>query len=486
MAERADALRASIAELADLHAALRVLQYDQQTAMPPAGAPARGEAIATLARLEHERLTSDELAELIAAADRDDPVVRVLARDAEKARRVPAELVAAMARAGVEGQAAWQVARPASDFAAVRPHLERHVELHREYAACFADEVSEPYDALLDDYEPGMSTDEVRAAFAPLRVRLPQLVAQAAEHAAPPLAGTFPIAAQRAVVGALLARVGFDPGSWVLGESAHPFSSKVHAGDNRITTRYAEDNLDSIPSALHEFGHGLYEAQIAPALRRTPADDGASMALHESQSRLWEVFVGGSLAFWRGAWPLMSVGLGGAIEGVTPERFVAAIGGVRPSLIRVEADPVSYPLHIVLRFDLELALISGELAVADLPAAWNDGMAALLGVTVPDDRRGVLQDVHWPSGSFGYFPTYALGTVLAAQIWAAAREALPDLDERIEAGDLAPLRDWLGERIHRHGRTLEPAELIRSALGTGLDAGPYLAFAERRAGGGER
>ncbi len=211
--------------------------------------------------------------------------------------------------------------------------------------------------------------------------------------------------------------------------------------------------------------------------------NGTSMGVHESQSRFWEVFVGGSEAFWRGAWPTLSGALGHAVAGVDPAGFIAATQAVRPSLIRVESDPVSYPLHIVLRFELELALISGDLSVADLPAAWNDGMRELLGIDVPDDRRGVLQDVHWPSGSFGYFPTYALGTILAAQIWQVAGTALPGLDEQLESGDFAPLRAWLGERFHRHGRALDPRDLIRQAIGTDLDAGAYLAFAADRAAG---
>ncbi len=475
-----DPLRARLAEVEDLQAALRVLQFDQQTTMPPGGGPARAEALTTLAGVLHERRTDPALAELLGAADPADPLVRVARRDAEKARRVPAGLVAALTRAAAEGEQAWELARQAGDFAAFRPYLERNVELAREYAACFADEVDEPYDALLDDYEPGMRTGEVRAAFSALRDELPGLVGEAAGAAPPRLDGPFPIEGQRRAVRAVLERVGFDPRTWVLAESAHPFSSTAGRDDNRITTRYDPSSLESLTGALHEFGHGLYEAQIDPALARTPLGHGCSMAVHESQSRLWELFVAGRAPFWRGAWPLLADALGEAVEGLGPEDLVAAWGAVRPSLIRVESDPVSYPLHIVLRFDLELALVSGDLAVADLPAAWNDGMRDLLGVDVPDDRRGVLQDVHWSSCAFGYFPTYALGTVLAAQLWAAADADLGGLDAAVEAGDLAPLRDWLRERVHRHGRTHEPRDLVRLALGGDLDAGPYLAFARER------
>jgi carboxypeptidase Taq len=474
-------LQRRLAEIEDLASAIRVASFDQLTLMPPAGAAARADVLTALSGVLHERQSAPELEALLADADPADPLVRVARRDADKARRVPAGLVAALTRASAEGQEAWEAARPANDFAAFRPYLERNVELAREYAACFADETDEPYDALLDDHEPGMRTAEVREAFGPLRAELPGLVAAAAAHAVPALTGPFAVDGQRRAVRAVLTRLGFDPASWVLADSAHPFSSTLGRGDNRITTRYREESLESVSGSIHEFGHGLYEAQIDPALARTPLGHGCSMALHESQSRLWEVFVGGGLPFWRGAFDLLASELDGALDELGPEGLVAALGAVRPTLIRVEADAVSYPLHIVLRFDLELAMLSGDLAVGDLPGAWRDGVRELLGIDVPDDRRGVLQDVHWAAGAFGYFPTYALGTVLAAQTWEAAQAAIDGLDAAVEAGDLAVLRDWLRERIHRHGRALEPRDLIRSALGADLDPGPYLAFARARA-----
>lgn len=482
-------LRERLAVIEDLGAALSIASYDQLTAMPPAGASARATLLGTLSGLLHEHQTTDELEALLDhAAEReldgiDSDLIRVARRDVEKARRVPGELVVEMARAGVEGEQAWESARAGDDFAAFLPHLRRNITLRRRYAECFADVVDEPYDAHLDDFEPGMRTAEVRTAFAPLRQELPGLVAAASAAPAPPLTGPFDVDGQRRACRAVLERVGFDPASWVLGESAHPFSSTLGRGDNRITTRYAPATLDSVLSALHEFGHGLYEAQIDPALARTPLGHGCSMAVHESQSRLWEIFVGMSVPFWRGAWPLLAEPLGGALDDLDPEGLVAALGPVRRSLIRVEADPVSYPLHIVLRFDLEVALLEGALDAADLPGAWRDGMRALLEVEVPDDRRGVLQDVHWAAGAFGYFPTYALGTLLAAQLWEAARRDLPGLDDALEAGELRDLREWLRERVHRHGRRLEPREVIRGALGTDLDPGPYLAYARARASG---
>jgi carboxypeptidase Taq len=482
-----DDLRERLATIADLRGIVELLQFDQETTMPATGAAGRAEQMATLSGLLHANQTDPALADLLDAAGElelegdNAALVRVARRDVEKARRVPPELVRALAHAASAGHTAWARAREADDFAAFQPTLEHNVELRTEYAACF--DVAEPYDALLDDHDPGVPTAEVRAAFAPLRAELPGLVAAGAEHAPPPLRGPFPIEGQRRAVAMVLRRVGFDPASWVLGESSHPFSASPALGDNRITTRYSERNLDSISSALHEYGHGLYEAQLDPVLTRGALGRGASMSVHESQSRLWEVFVGQSPAFWRGAWPELVEGLGGPPDGLDAEGFVRALTPVHPSLIRVEADPVSYPLHIILRFELEVAMLSGELAVADVPAAWRDGMHELLGCDVPDDRQGVLQDVHWSHAAFGYFPTYALGTVLAAQLWAAAQQAIGDLDDQLEAGDLAPLREWLGHHIHRQGRRLMQRDLIRGALGSDLEVEPYLAFARARAAG---
>jgi carboxypeptidase Taq len=486
-AELLSQLRARLATIADLRGMVELLQYDQETVMPSTGAAGRAEQMATLSGLLHDNQTDPALGELLDAAAElelegdDAALVRVARRDVEKARRLPPDLVRALARAGSAGHLAWARAREAGDFEAFRPTLEHNVLLRAEYAACF--DVAEPYDALLDDHDPGMLTEEVRAAFAPLRAELPGLVGAGAEHAPPPLRGPFPVDRQRRAVDVVLRRVGFDPAAWVLGESSHPFSASPARGDNRITTRYSEHNLDSISSALHEYGHGLYEAQLDPALARSPLGRGASMSLHESQSRLWEVFVGQSLAFWRGAWPELVEALGGAPDGLDAEGFVRALTPVHPSLIRVEADPVSYPLHIIVRFELELAMLHGDLAVADVDTAWRDAMRELLGVEVPDDRVGVLQDVHWGHASFGYFPTYALGTVLAAQLWAAACKAIPDLEAQLEAGDLAQLREWSAERIHRQGRRLMPGDLIRHAVGTDLDVQPYLTFARARAAG---
>lgn len=457
--------------------------------MPPGGAAARAEASATLRRLAHERFTDPALGGLLESLreleeslppDSDDAsLVRVTRRRHEKARRVPPALAGEMARAESLGQQAWQAAREASDFSALQPALERNVELAREYAGCFPDAV-EAYDALLDDYEEGMTGEQVAAVFEDLRDALvPLAAAIAASDSAPPeLRGPFPVERQRAVVAQVIGALGWDEDGWRLDDSAHPFSAPVAGGDVRITTRYAETDLQSILAALHETGHGLYAQGVDPALRRTPLGRSPSMALDESQSRLWENVVGRSRPFVAFMHPLLAEAFPQQLAGVDPDTLYRALNVVQPSLIRVEADEVTYSLHVILRFELERALIAGDLAVSDLPAAWNDGMRRLLGIDVPDDARGVLQDVHWAAGLFGYFPTYALGNVVALQVWERAREDLTGLDEQLARGDCAALGGWLRDHLYRHGAKFTPAETIERVTGGPLDPAPlsrYLA-----------
>jgi carboxypeptidase Taq len=477
-----DALRARLSELADLDAAASVLAWDQRTMMPAAGAATRASQMATLERLSHERFTSDDVGAWLEDADPgDDPIaadlIRVARRDYDKARRVPSDLAADLARASIDGEQAWLTARAKADFSLLAPHLRRQLELRGEYVACFP-EVSEPYDALLDDYEPGMRTADVRAAFARLREGLAPLVAEAAEHAGAvdlsPLAGPFPVPAQRRVVDQLLRRVGFDDDAWRLDDAAHPFSAGSGPDDQRITNRYDERTIDSLFSALHEFGHGLYEHQIDRALAGTPLCHGVSMTIHESQSRLWENQVGLSRGFLTLVFGDLREAFPQALGATDADQLWRALNAVRPTLIRVEADEVTYALHVVLRFELELALVHGALDVTDLPAAWNDGMRDLLGLTPPDDAAGVLQDVHWAGGAFGYFPTYALGSAVSAQLWEAMGRDLGDPDELVAAGEFAPIREWLREHVHRLGRRLTPAETLVHATGRPLDVEPQL------------
>jgi carboxypeptidase Taq len=474
-----DSLRERLAEISDLHALARLAAWDQRTMMPPLGAPARANQVATLQRLLHDRETDDEIGGWLdeldgdgAALDEiDRDLVRVARRDWERARRIPKELAGNLALAAAEGQASWLTARAANDFAAFAPALRRNVDLAREYAACFPD-VAHPYDAHLADYDFGLTAARVREIFDPLAERLTALAAEAADTpATAPL--IVPLEAQQAAVDTVLKRLGVTEDSWRVDVSPHPFTSWLSAQDTRVTTRFnPEAQFESVLAAMHEYGHALYERQIPPELQRTNVGRGPSMSAHESQSKLWENHVGRNAAFA----PVLAAELRAGGFDIDPEALHAAITAVEPSLIRVSADPLTYPLHIVLRFDLEVALMEGSLEVADLPAAWSDGMRRLLGVEVPDDAHGVLQDMHWSGGAFGYFPSYALGCLIAAQLWEALEADAGAQDDALGAGDVSTVRTWLAEHVHRHGRRLDTEPLVEAATGRGIDPEPYLRF----------
>jgi carboxypeptidase Taq len=469
------ALAARLGELSDLRHAGQVLAWDQQVMMPAAGGPARGEALGTIRRLFHEMLVDPELGTLLQAAEQAAPlIVRTVRRDHEVERRVPGELTAEMSRAGSDGYAAWLAAREADDYALFEPALRRNIELARRYAQCFP-EAQHPYDALLDRYEPGTTTAQVTELFVRLREGLVPLISQIAmQPARPALPGDFPIAAQREIGLEMIQAMGFDPVGWRLDDAVHPFAAAPSAKDVRVTSRFDDRSLTGLFALLHEVGHGLYEHGVDEELARTTLDTGVSLGVHESQSRLWENLVGRSPAFWTHWLPRLRDRFPLSLRDVTLEDFIRAINTVRPTLIRVEADEVTYSLHVILRFELELGLIDGTLDAADLPAAWAAKMKQFLGVDVPDDLHGVLQDIHWSEGIIGYFPTYAIGNVLAAQLWKVARAEMAQLDDEIARGELGTLRVWLRERIHRHGRLYTPPELIERAVGGPLDPAPML------------
>lgn len=485
-------LRQRLAEISDLSSAAGLLGWDQQTMMPERANPQRAEQLGTLSGIVHERFTDDAIGRLLgqlegeeealrsADPDSDDAaLIRVTRRDWEKARRVPGELAVEIARAGALGHQAWVEARERSDYASFLPFLERNVELKQRYVALFDDDgFDEPYDVLLDDYEEGMKTAEVASLFRELRAQLVPLIAEIARNGdavdAAPLHGSFEPARQRQLVRGVLERLGWSPDGWRLDEAAHPFATSFGPTDVRLTTRYDSGYVGmALYGAIHEMGHGLYEAGVAPALARTPLAEGASLGLHESQSRLWENVVGRGRPF--------AGFLHGELRRVFPDRFgdveaeafYRAVNKVQPSLIRVEADEATYGLHIILRFELEQEMIAGTIALKDLPEAWNARMKEYLGVDVPDDAHGVLQDVHWAAGEIGYFSTYALGNLIAAQLWERARVDLPDLDAALAAGDGAPLREWLGERLHRHGRKFPPKELVARIVGGPIAVQPF-------------
>jgi carboxypeptidase Taq len=475
-------LRERLGDIDDLNHAGALAGWDEQTMMPPGGAAARGEVLATLGRLAHEKLTDPALAALLdrlgAAEDlgeSDARMVAAVARDADRARRVPDRLVADIARHTALAQVAWHEAREADDFAPFRSALERHVELRGELAACFP-EAAHPYDALLHNFEPDLTTERVRTVFAQLRDGLVPLIREiAAAPAAPELPGPFPVEQQRVLAREMALAQGFDDEHWRMDLAVHPFATSFGNSDIRVTTRYDESGLMGPFSVMHEVGHGLYEHQTDAALERTTVGTGVSLGIHESQSRLWENLVGRSEPFWRHWHPRMLELFGAeALGGTDLPTFLRAVNAVNPSLIRVEADEATYSLHVILRFELEVALMEGTLAVADVPAAWNAKMQELFGLEVPSPKVGVLQDIHWAYGELGYFPTYAIGNIVAAQLWTVIRRDLPGLDDDLARGETGALREWLGEHVHRHGRLYTPGELLRNITGSDLDAQPFL------------
>ena len=488
MSDALIALRRELAQINDLVVAARVLEWDQLVMMPRGGAETRGDHLATVSRLAHELFVRDEIGELLERAapevsgldpESDDAcLVAVATRDWQKARRVPADLRAEMTKLSSEGVEAWSEARENDDFGSFRPWLDRTLELKHRYVQCFP-MTDDPYDPLLDDFEEGMQTSEVRRVFDRLRPALQELVAQCGpEDPEPFLRGPYPTETQHELSLVIAHAFGADERSFRLDPTVHPFCISFSTQDVRLTTRYAEDDLhgSSIFSTMHEVGHGLYERGGDQSLDRSPLATGCSSALHESQSRLWENVVGRSLPFWRWFYPLFRDGFASVLAGVSLERFHRAINRPRPSLIRVDADETTYGLHIILRFELEQELLFGGLATEDLPEAWNAKLEELVGIRPPNDRLGVLQDVHWSAGLFGYFPTYQLGNVLSVQIWERLLVDVPDAYEQVERGEFGEIHEWLREMLYRHGRKFTPAETILRVAGGPIDPEPYLRY----------
>jgi carboxypeptidase Taq len=489
-------LRARVAEISDLGRSRALAAWDERTKMPPRGAPARAEMGATLARLRHERLASNELGALL---DRLRPwaqeqpydsfeasLVRVTRREWDRAHRVPAELRAEIVRDSSIAERAWIEAREHSDFAAFLPHLERVIELERRYVECY-EPLEHPYDALLDDFEPGMTTAKLRPVLEALREGLRPLVARiaAAGDAVDDssLHGDFPLERQRRLGRDLLSALPLEPDAWRLDETVHPFATGIAVSDLRITTRYDPEYVGTcVWSVIHEAGHAMYQNGLGVELERTPLCRSVSLGFDESQSRMWENWVGRGRAFLSHLHPTLAATFPEHFDGVDPDGLYRAANRVQPSLIRVEADEVTYNLHIILRFELELELFEGAIEPRDLPDAWNQRMGDYLGIEVPDDANGVLQDVHWAASSFGYFPTYSLGNVIAGQIWELVRSELVDLDDQLARGELTPLRDWLRDRLYRHGGKLQPADMIQRLTGGPLDTAPLLRQLEAKFG----
>lgn len=469
-----------------------LLSWDESTYMPRAGSEHRGEQMALLARLGHEMTTHPRVGELLEALRADeanlDAVqlanVREIRRTYERAIQLPVALVEELARVTTTAQGVWREAKQKSDFALFRPHLERIVVLLREKADAIG-HAGNRYDALLDEYEPGATTEQITHIFADLRRELVPLIQAIQASGRGPdatlLTRTFPIERQRLFGEAAAAALGFDLDAGRLDVSAHPFCCSIGPGDCRLTTRYSEQHFsEAFFGVLHETGHGLYEQNLPREHFGTPVGSAASLGLHESQSRLWENQVGRSRPFWEHFFP-RAVQTFPCLRGVSLDAWMAAINEVKPSFVRVEADETTYNLHIILRFELEQALLSGQLAVADLPGAWDEAFAALFGLRPRDAAEGCLQDVHWSFGGLGYFPTYTLGNLYAAQFMAAARRELPDLDEDFRRGDFARLRDWLRANIYGPGGLYRAAHLCARVTGSGLDARPLLTYLRDKA-----
>lgn len=485
MADHYTELLKLLREAATLSSMAELLGWDQETMMPEKAGTYRAEELAMISKLAHQRATDPRIGDLLAACEADGALransaaqanLREIRRDYDRSLRLPEELVAEISETSSRAIEAWKHAREQSDFKSFLPWLERQLHLQQRKAECYGvPPGGELYDALLEDFEPGLSSAELERIFGPLKTKLTPLidgVTSSGRH--PPqeaLQLDPPLEQQRAFHRRVLERIGFDFGAGRVDTSTHPFSSGLGPGDTRITTRFPRGGFaDALSSTLHEAGHALYEQGLPKEQHYgQPLSEPLGLGIHESQSRLWENHVGRSRAFWVWALPEAKRIFGGACDPISVDALYRAINTARPSLIRIESDEATYNLHIMLRFDLERAMIRDDLRPADLPSAWNRRIEQDLGLTVPDDRHGCLQDIHWAMGSFGYFPSYTLGNLYAAQFWEALLLAVPDLEQQISRGEFGALLGWLRREIHALGRQLAAAELCRRLTGRALD-----------------
>ncbi len=496
MQEKLEELKKRLAEISDLNNATAVLGWDQQTYMPSGGVAARAQQLATLSHIAHEKFTDNAIGHLLEDLheyagglpyDSDDAsLIRVTKREYDKAHRVPPALVSEIALASARAFDAWRKAKDASKFSDFAPFLQRNLDLKRRYAECLG-YTERIYDPLLDDYEPGMKTAQVEAIFEEVRKEIVPLV--------------YAISSKLNMVdNSFLCQVFDEQKQWDIGveaarligykfergrldRSPHPFTTSFSVDDVRITTRFMQNYFPAAFFAtIHEAGHALYNQAIRHELERTPLGDGASLGVHESQSRMWENLVGRSRPFWKFFMPRLQAVFPKQFGHLSPEHVYRAVNRVQPSLIRVEADEITYNLHIILRFELENALLEGRIVVNDLPEAWNAKMQEYLGITPPNDAEGLLQDVHWAHGSFGYFPTYSLGNFFAAQLFVQIGKEIPGIDKYFEEGEYHILRDWLSARLHTHGRKFTMDELAYKITGEPLQIRPFIAYLKNKYG----
>lgn len=495
MSEKLQQLKDILGEVADLRNTAAVLSWDQQTYMPQGGAEARGNQLATIGKLAQIKFIAPEVGNLLEGLKTEfagaDPgsdaaaLVRVVSRDYDKAVRVPPEFVAESAIVTTRAHEAWMEARAKSDFSIFRPHLEKIVELTHKYISFFPP-ADHPYDTLLDDYEAGMKTADVKVIFDGLRPKQVALIKAISERK--PVDDKFlhkkyneqkmwDFAVEVAT------RFGYDWSKGRQDKAPHPFCTNFSINDVRITTRFEPENpVAMLFSTLHETGHALYEMGSKQDYERTLLAGGTSLAVHESQSRMWENLVGRSLPFWEHFYPKFKKTFSSQLGDVSLKKFYKAINKVAPSLIRVNADEATYNMHIMLRLELEIGMVEGRIAVRDLPEIWNTKMKEYLGITPPNDALGVLQDIHWSGGALGYFSTYALGNLISAQLWEQIHADLPGLEDQIRAGKFEALLGWLREKLHVHGRKYEPQAMVQKITGSKIDAAPYVRYLTKKYG----
>jgi len=488
--DKVQQLKTYLADVVRLQQTLALLGWDQQTYMPPGGVAARAEQVATLSRIAHEKFVSDETGRLLQEAaseldgqgyDSDEAaLVRVVQHDYDLETRIPTRLVEEIARTTIQAHEIWANAREGNNFAAFAPILEKIYDLMRQQAQALG-YTDRMYDALLDRYEPHMKTADVERLFDGLRQELVPFVAAIFERLdavdAKPIHQDFDVDRQAEFGLKVIKQLGYDMTRGRQDKSVHPFTTGFSVNDVRITTRYMPDYLPAaLFGSIHEAGHAMYEQGSAQSLEGTPLAGGTSLGVHESQSRLWENIVGRSRGFWHHFYPELQRVFPDQLGKVDVEQFYRAINFVSRSLIRVEADEVTYNLHIMLRFELENALLEEKLAVKDAPEAWNEKMQAYLGITPPTDREGILQDIHWSGGSVGYFPTYSLGNFLSVQFWDKAVMDVPSIPADIGRGDFSTLLGWLQQNIYRHGRKYWPAELTERVTGEPMQTRSFMRY----------
>jgi carboxypeptidase Taq len=482
-------LKGILGELSDLYAVGALLGWDQQTYMPRGGAEARAYQSATVGKIAHEKFVSAEVGELLdelmqAGADLDPDsderrMIKVTKRLYDKEVKVPTDWVVEFAQVTTAAHQAWGEARAENQFTKFQPFLERIVDLRRRYAEIFAP-YDHVYDPLLDDFEPGLKTADVKAIFNTLRPQQVSLIKSI--QSVPQVDNSFlhqPFDEQKQwdFGVEVISKFGYDWNRGRQDKSLHPFTTGFSINDVRITTRVSPDYLNmALFGTMHETGHALYDLGVDQKYERTSLSGGASLAIHESQSRMWENLVGRSLPFWEYFYPRLQEIFPGQLGKVSLESFYKGINFVEPSLIRVEADEATYNLHIMLRLEIEMALMEGTLGVKDLPEAWNSRVQEYLGLTPPNDAQGVLQDIHWSGGMIGYFSTYALGNLVSAQLWERINRDIPDLSEQIRQGKFDALLGWLRENIHRYGSKYEPQELVQRVTGSKIDPAPYMRY----------